>query len=60
MAGLEIFMALEQTRTDTLTQAIKARDARNADVVRMLKTKVQSAAPPRASRGRWTTRSCST
>ena len=34
-------MALEQTLTDTLTQAIKARDARTADVVRMLKTKVQ-------------------
>ncbi len=34
-------MALEQTLNDTLTQAIKARDARTADVVRMLKTKVQ-------------------
>ena len=34
-------MSLEQTLTDTLTQAIKARDARTADVVRMLKTKVQ-------------------
>jgi len=34
-------MALEQTLTDTLTQAIKARDPRTADVVRMLKTKVQ-------------------
>jgi hypothetical protein len=34
-------MALEQTLNDTLTQAIKARDTRTADVVRMLKTKVQ-------------------
>jgi len=34
-------MALEQTLTDTLTQAIKARDTQTADVVRMLKTKVQ-------------------
>ena len=34
-------MALEQTLNDTLTQAIKAKDARTADVVRMLKTKVQ-------------------
>ena len=34
-------MALEQTLTDTLTQAIKARDTRTADVVRMLKTKIQ-------------------
>jgi uncharacterized protein len=34
-------MALEQTLTDTLTQAIKAKDTRTADVVRMLKTKIQ-------------------
>ena len=34
-------MALEQTLNDTLTQAIKAKDTRTADVVRMLKTKVQ-------------------
>ena len=34
-------MALEQTLTDTLTQAIKAKDPRTADVVRMLKTKIQ-------------------
>ncbi len=34
-------MGLEQTLTDTLTQAIRDRDARTADVVRMLKTKIQ-------------------
>jgi uncharacterized protein YqeY len=34
-------MPLEQTLTDTLTQAIKAKDTRTADVVRMLKTKIQ-------------------
>lgn len=34
-------MALEQTLNDTLTQAIKAKDGRTADVVRMLKTKIQ-------------------
>jgi uncharacterized protein YqeY len=34
-------MALEQTLTDTLTQAMKAKDARTADVVRMIKTKLQ-------------------
>ena len=34
-------MALEQTLNETLTQAIKAKDARTADVVRMLKTKIQ-------------------
>jgi hypothetical protein len=34
-------MALEQTLNDTLTQAIKAKDTRTADVVRMLKTKIQ-------------------
>jgi len=34
-------MALEQTLNETLTQAIKARDTRSADVVRMLKTKIQ-------------------
>ncbi|HJR02421.1 MAG TPA: GatB/YqeY domain-containing protein, partial [Methylomirabilota bacterium] len=34
-------MALEQTLNETLTQAIKAKDGRTADVVRMLKTKIQ-------------------
>ena len=34
-------MALEQTLTDTLTQAIKAKDGKTADVVRMIKTKIQ-------------------
>jgi uncharacterized protein YqeY len=34
-------MALEQTLTDTLTQAIKAKDSKTADVVRMIKTKIQ-------------------
>jgi uncharacterized protein len=34
-------MGLEQTLTDTLTQAIRDRDARTADVVRMLKTRIQ-------------------
>jgi uncharacterized protein len=34
-------MALEQTLNDALTQAIKAKDSRTADVVRMLKTKIQ-------------------
>jgi uncharacterized protein YqeY len=34
-------MALEQTLNDTLTQAIKAKDSKTADVVRMLKTKIQ-------------------
>ncbi|MEX2223937.1 MAG: GatB/YqeY domain-containing protein [Candidatus Rokuibacteriota bacterium] len=34
-------MALEQTLNATLTQAIKAKDGKTADVVRMLKTKVQ-------------------
>jgi hypothetical protein len=34
-------MALEQMLNDTLTQAIKAKDSRTADVVRMLKTKIQ-------------------
>lgn len=34
-------MALEQTLNEALTQAIKARDTRTADVVRMLKTKLQ-------------------
>jgi hypothetical protein len=34
-------MALEQTLNDVLTRAIKAKDARTADVVRMLKTKLQ-------------------
>ena len=34
-------MALEQQLTDTLTQAIKAKDGRTSDVVRMIKTKIQ-------------------
>ena len=34
-------MALEQELTDRLTQAIKNKDARTADVVRMLKTRLQ-------------------
>ena len=34
-------MALEQTLTDTLIQAIKAKDSKTADVVRMIKTKIQ-------------------
>ena len=34
-------MPLEQTLTETLTRAIKERDQRTADVVRMLKTRLQ-------------------
>ena len=34
-------MALEQTLNDALTQAIKAKDGKTADVVRMLKTRIQ-------------------
>lgn len=34
-------MALEQELNETLTQAMKAKDARTADVVRMLKTRLQ-------------------
>ena len=34
-------MPLEQELNDTLTQAIKAKDTRTADVVRMLKTRLQ-------------------
>jgi uncharacterized protein len=34
-------MALEQTLNETLIQAIKTKDAKTADVVRMLKTKIQ-------------------
>jgi uncharacterized protein YqeY len=34
-------MALEQELTDTLTRAIREKDARTADVVRMLKTRLQ-------------------
>jgi uncharacterized protein YqeY len=34
-------MALEQQLSDTLTQAMKAKDGRTADVVRMIKTKIQ-------------------
>ena len=54
-------MALEQTLNETLTQAIKAKDTRTADVVRMLKTK-DAGAPHRQGllRRRWTTPSSST
>jgi len=34
-------MALEQTLNETLTQAIRTKDTRTANVVRMLKTKLQ-------------------
>jgi len=34
-------MAIEQQLTDALTQAIRAKDTRTADVVRMLKTRLQ-------------------
>ena len=34
-------MALEQTLNETLTQAIRAKDTKTANVVRMLKTKIQ-------------------
>ncbi len=34
-------MALERELTDTLTQAIRDRDQRTADVIRMLKTRLQ-------------------
>src|SRR5438105_6801030 len=34
-------MAIEQQLTDTLTQAIRAKDTRTANVVRMLKTRLQ-------------------
>ncbi|HEY7205896.1 MAG TPA: GatB/YqeY domain-containing protein [Methylomirabilota bacterium] len=34
-------MPLEQTLNDTLTQAIRAKDTRTANVVRMVKTKIQ-------------------
>ena len=34
-------MGIEQTLTDTLTQAIRDKDSRTANVVRMLKTKLQ-------------------
>jgi uncharacterized protein YqeY len=33
-------MSLEQTLTDTLTQAIRAKDSRVAEVVRMLKSRI--------------------
>src|SRR5947209_20510997 len=33
-------MPLEQTLNDTLTKAIKEKDARTADVVRMIKSKI--------------------
>jgi uncharacterized protein YqeY len=33
-------MSLEQTLNDTLTQAIRAKDSRTADVVRMLKSRI--------------------
>ena len=34
-------MSIEQQLTDALTQAIRAKDTRTADVVRMLKTRLQ-------------------
>ena len=34
-------MALEQTLNEALTQAIKAKDGKSADVLRMLKTRIQ-------------------
>src|SRR5437870_10921722 len=34
-------MSIEQQLTDALTQAIRAKDLRTADVVRMLKTRLQ-------------------
>src|SRR5215813_10579271 len=34
-------MAIEQQLTDALTQAIRAKDTRTADVVRMLKSRLQ-------------------
>ena len=34
-------MSLEQELTDRLTQAIKTKDAPTADVVRMIKTRIQ-------------------
>ena len=34
-------MALEQTLNETLTRAIRARDTKTANVVRMLKTRIQ-------------------
>ncbi len=60
-------MALEQQLTETLTQAIKGKDARTADVVRMIKSRLGerrtakgfSGTVRRASRARWTTRSSS-
>ena len=54
-------MSLEQTLNETLTQAIRDRDARTADVVRMLKSRITER---RTGQGiqpaRWTTRWCST
>ena len=44
-------MALEQQLTDTLTQAIKAKDGRTADVVRMIKTKIQERRTAKGSSG---------
>jgi hypothetical protein len=41
-------MSLEQTLTDTLTRAIREKDGRTADVVRMLKSRVSER---RTSRG---------
>ena len=34
-------MALEKTLNETLTRAIRARDTKTANVVRMLKTRIQ-------------------
>jgi uncharacterized protein YqeY len=45
-------MALEQELTDRLTQAIKDKDARTADVVRMLKTRLQERRTAKGFSGR--------
>ena len=53
-------MSLEQTLNDTLTQAIKTKDTRTADVVRMLKTRLQERRTAKGFSGRSTTRWSST
>ena len=45
-------MALEQQLTDELTQAIRAKDTRTADVVRMLKTRLQERRTAKGFSGR--------
>lgn len=44
-------MGLEQTLNDLLTQAIRERDARTADVIRMLKTKLTERRTARGFKG---------